>query len=83
MALTLDNTNDRALVLNISLSALVPIDLTTGNRTIVSDDNIVTGKALPFPVAIALDSTKKCALVVDNDLDALVAIDLDTGNRTR
>jgi hypothetical protein len=80
-AIALDVSNNRVLVLDITLDALVAIDLDSGNRTIISDDDTGTGTNLSNPAAIVLDSTNNRSLVLDNILDALVVIDLTTGER--
>ena len=63
------------------LDALVAIDLDSGARSVLSDDNTGTGPNLGTPRGIALDSTNNRALVVDSGLDALIVIELDSGER--
>jgi len=81
-SIVLDTANNRALLLDSGLDALVAIDLDSGDRSILSDDNTGAGTNLIIPVAIELDSANNRALVVDSSLDALIAIDLASGNRT-
>jgi Bacterial Ig domain/Cadherin domain/PQQ-like domain len=81
-SIVLDSANNRALLLDSGLDALVAIDLDSGDRSILSDDNTGAGTNLIIPVAIELDSANNRALVVDSSLDALIAIDLASGNRT-
>jgi Big-like domain-containing protein len=81
-SMVLDSANNRALVLDSGLDALVAIDLDSGDRSILSDDNTGAGTNLIAPVAIELDSANNRALVLDNNLDALIAIDLDSGDRS-
>jgi len=79
LGIALDSANNRALVVDRDLDALIAIDLDSGARTIVSDNN--TGPNLATPQAIALDSANNRALVVDSVLDALIVIELGSGER--
>lgn len=63
------------------LQAVVAVDLKTGNRSILSDDETGTGPNLYRPYGIVLDTDNHRALVADGVLYAVVAIDLKTGNR--
>lgn len=95
-SITLDNSNPaspRALIPDGDLNALVAVDLATGNRSIVSDDNdetngnvvVGTGPGISFPSSIAVDNTdanNPRALISDVNLNAIIAIDLTTGNRS-
>ena len=82
LGITLDVVNNRALITDNILQALVVIDLNTGNRTIISDANNGSGLDFSFPYGVTLDTLNKRALIIDNSLDALVAVDLATGDRT-
>jgi DNA-binding beta-propeller fold protein YncE len=79
--IALDRTNNRALVVDSELDALMSIDLTTGDRVILSDATIGSGTNLIYPRGVVLDSANNRALVIDSHLNALVAIDLATGER--
>lgn len=79
-AVAADPANGRALVLDTQLDALVAVNYTTGERTIVSDDTRGTGERLQDAVAIELDAANGRALVIDGA--TLIAIELATGNRT-
>ena len=83
-SIALDNTNNRALVTDIDLDAVVVIDLNTGSRTILSDATTPDGiNPLSSPRSIALDSANNRALVLEDlILDTVVAVDLVTGART-
>lgn len=81
-SVALDIDNDRALVLDDQLNALVSVDFNTGDRSIVSDATIGSGVAFSGPFSLALDSASSRALVADSDLDALLTVDLATGDRS-
>ena len=85
--------NPRALVADGGLLAIVAVDLTTGDRSIVSDDSdetngnaaVGTGPGFSSPISITIDNTdadNPRALIADEDLNAVIAIDLATGNRS-
>ncbi len=97
-AMTLDATNNRVLV-TASLSdieglavraiiadnALIAIDLTTGHRTIISDNDTPDGgEVLDAPVGVTLDSNNNRVLILEGGRTAygLVAVDLTTGIRS-
>ncbi|MBK6684419.1 MAG: hypothetical protein IPG45_08085 [Deltaproteobacteria bacterium] len=79
--LALDLAGNRALVIDRSSEVLFAVDLSSGDRTPISDETS-TGVALEDPVGVALDAGRNRALVVDAGLDAVVAIDLASGART-
>ncbi len=97
-AMTLDATNNRVLVTAslsdleeglvaravISDNALIGIDLTTGHRTIISDNNTPDGgEALVTPLGVTLDSNNNRVLILDGgSTNTLVAVDLTTGIRS-
>jgi len=78
--LVLDSSNNRLLVMDRALNALLAIDLTTGARTVISDsttpDNV---NALLASANLVLDSDNNRVLVVDSVLDAVFAVDLTPG----
>jgi hypothetical protein len=79
----LDSVNNRALVVDQTLKALVAVDLTTGARTMFSDSSFPDGdNAFGSPQGVVLDSANNRALVIDDTLKALMAVDLTTGART-
>jgi len=81
--LAMDSANNRVLVADAALNAVMAVDLTTGTRTIISD--LTTPDAenvLSRPKSLVLDSANNRALVLDWNLNALVAVDLVTGART-
>lgn len=81
--LVLDSANNRVLVLENSLAAVVAIDITSGVHTILSGKTIPNAdNPLSSPEGIVLDSTNNRALVVDNGVDGVIAVDLTSGVRT-
>lgn len=87
LSVTLDESNNRVLVadadnLRASLNRLIAIDLTSGNRTIVSDADTGGGPDFAFPGSITLDRENNRALVVDYETTALIGVDLTNGDRT-
>ncbi len=81
--ITLDSANNRALVTDSDLDAVIAVDLTTGARTLLSDNN-TPNSARPFswPRSILLDSANDRALVADEDVDQIIAVDLSSGARS-
>lgn len=85
VAMVLDRTNNRTLVLDRSLRALVAVDLTTGStlgdKSIVSS-GAVRGNGDPFvsPQGLDIDESTSHAYVVESA--AIIDVDLTTGNRT-
>jgi DNA-binding beta-propeller fold protein YncE len=83
--IALDSANNRALVVDSIpplLNAVVAVDFSTGERTILSDSVTGMGPNFLSPRGIALDSANNRALVVDSSLAAVVAVDFSTGDRT-
>ena len=70
---------DRVLVVDEVLDALLAVDLSNGNRTVISDSSTGTGANFGYLQSLTLDGS--LALVLDTDLDALLVIDLVTGDR--
>lgn len=62
-------------------TAVVAVDLSTGNRTIVSDPFTGYGNYFRSPKGIRYSSTLGYALVVDSSQDALFGLELTTGER--
>lgn len=81
-AVALDTTNNRALVVDSTIDALVAIDLDTGERTVISGAGIGSGTEFTLPKDIALDLDNNRVLLIDSGLDVLFSIDLDTGERS-
>jgi hypothetical protein len=77
-----DYANNRVLIADVGLAALLEISLETGNRAVIADLDIGIGPDFIEPIAVALDSANNRALVLDDGLLALLAVDLTTGNRS-
>jgi DNA-binding beta-propeller fold protein YncE len=89
MDLAIDLSSKRAYV--FGGTALLSVDLTSGDRTLISTDSKFatpegslrgTGPAISGTVAGALDLAHNRAYVGDADLDAVIAVDLATGDRS-
>ncbi len=94
ISIAVDSASSRALVVDTGLRAIVAVNLLSGARTIVSNDDTPTRPAPippattgvpvnPFssPSGIVLNGTGP-ALVTDPGLRAVLAVDLLTGART-
>jgi DNA-binding beta-propeller fold protein YncE len=82
-AVAFDALNNRVLVADSGLLALMSVDLATGNRTIVSSNETVgAGPPLVFPVGVALGANAGEAFVADRGMGAIVRVDLATGDRS-
>ena len=80
----IDSAKNHALVVDAIpplLAAVIEVDLSTGDRAILSDHATGAGPHLASPLGIALDSGNDRALVVDSSLAAVIAVDLSTGDR--
>ncbi|GAB4557148.1 MAG: hypothetical protein Tsb0020_01010 [Haliangiales bacterium] len=79
-----DSQNQRAFVIDDRLNGarLFVIDVSTGSRTVVSDDVTGSGPPLECPVGVVWEPDAGRALVTDWCLEALIAIDVSTGSRT-
>jgi DNA-binding beta-propeller fold protein YncE len=81
-AIAFDALNNRVLVADSGLAALVSVDLATGDRSILSSNETVgAGPPLSFPVGVALGANAGEAFVADRNLGAIVHVDLATGDR--
>jgi len=85
----LDLANGRALLTEHDSAAtteagdrLFSVDLTTGNRSVVSDATRGAGPAIGWLLNVALDAARGRALLVDYPHRTLLAVDLVTGDRT-
>jgi len=75
--LELDTTNNQLLVIDSFEDVLVRVDLSSGQRSLISG----TGTGYIAPTGLTVDAANNRALLVDAGLDALLAVDLATGNR--
>ncbi|MEE2730700.1 MAG: PQQ-binding-like beta-propeller repeat protein [Pseudomonadota bacterium] len=71
--------SNRVFVIDSEARALLVIDITTGNRSIISDDSN-SGPAFDFPLAFVINRSETTAFVGDEG--ALMAVNLATGDRT-
>ena len=88
----LDEANNRLIISDTYLSALIAVDLTNGNRSVVSgctandlcpaeERNIGDGTPMLHPQALSINSSATRIVVVDDQLDALLVVDPTTGDR--
>lgn len=82
-AFALDEARNRVLVADAGLRAVVAIDLTSGQRKILSDQSTYDSvKPLGTLTAIAVDEVNGRALIVDSGSNLLIAVDLLSGAHT-
>jgi len=74
-------TDGDFVVVDLGLEAVVHVDQTTGDRTILSDASTGSGPMFVTPRGIAV-ATDGDIVVVDSGLDAVVHVDQTTGDRT-
>ncbi len=82
--IAIDSDNNRALIIDNGRNAVVAMDLTTGARTIFSDNSTPDANN-PFSSVsqgIAIDNDNNRALVWDHGNQAVMEVDLTTGART-
>ncbi len=78
-----DVANGRLLVNDtfLATASLISVDLTNGNRAIVSDAMLGAGDSLRNPLALAVTPDGETAIVWDRGRNNLVAVDTGTGDR--
>jgi sugar lactone lactonase YvrE len=69
------------VVVDAGLGAVMRVNPSTGDRTLVSDASIGRGLPLFFPVAIAVEADESL-VVVDRKINAVVRVDPYIGERT-
>lgn len=79
-SMVLDTANNRLLVTDQLVHAVIAVDLTTGDRTEFSGANTGSGPALDQPSGIVL-VPNDIALIMDAGVDQLFALDMVTGAR--
>lgn len=79
--LVVDPAGTRVYV-NETAGAIVAIDSTSGDRSILSDDVTGSGPAFDTPDLLAIDADDNRLVIFDSGLSALLVVDLATGNRT-
>ena len=78
-----DPVTDVAYVADQGNEAVLVVDIRTGNRSVLTDQNGTgTGPIIETNHDIDLDRLGNRALVADDDGDAVFGVDLDTGART-
>ncbi|HED52356.1 MAG TPA: hypothetical protein ENI83_02250 [Gammaproteobacteria bacterium] len=83
VGLALDRRNNRLLLTDQGLDALLAVDMRSGSRTILSDGRLPdANNGLGSPNDVLIDRANRRLLVADSVLDAVVAVDLETGART-
>ncbi len=82
--IVVDQASNRALVVDGAYDALLSVDLTTGQREVISDVAVGAGESLFWPRKLHLHSSASKLLVADRwgAGGDLFEIDLATGNRT-
>ena len=79
-SISIDLVNNQLYILN--LNALIRVDLTTGDRTVVSNASIGSGTAFTKAPSLTIDLDSKIAWFVDYGINAVFQVDLITGDRT-
>lgn len=81
--LQLDVANNRALIINRGgvNRNLMAVDLASGDRTILSDNNIGSGVPLQSPYHIELDADNDRVFINDIAVTGVIVINLSTGER--
>ena len=77
----LDRSNDRLLVVDQDQDALLAIELGTGNRSVITNQES-EGPEIGFLTGVALSRDGQTAFLLDSGSSALFAVDLVTGTRT-
>ncbi|MBL4799561.1 MAG: cadherin domain-containing protein [Oleispira sp.] len=81
-AIVFDEEHNRILALDLSASALISIDVDSGNQTVVSSKDVGVGVNFVNPKGVDLDTINNRALVTNVNSSILISVDLTTGNRT-
>lgn len=84
--MVLDTSNDRIIVNDWGFgdsetARLVAVDLTTGDRTVLSNFENGNGPNLQLPFGIGFDEVNQRAWIADFNLNAIVTIDTSNGDR--
>src|SRR5690242_5490613 len=73
--MAMDEANDRLLLVDAAASALIAVDLGTGNRLVLSDAIAGSGPALDSPTGLTLDLPNDRVFVTDAGRNAVLSID--------
>lgn len=86
VSMVFDSGGGEVLLVELTLDAVIAVDIETAARRVVSGAGIGTGPTLGYPSGIALDTASARLLVADpgfgGGLSALVSVDLADGART-
>lgn len=83
--ITIDETNNRLLVIEPSLGQIITVDIANGERGSLLNNNVGEGRTFIYPRDMVVTSDKQTAYVTDkarNVPAAIFEIELETGNRT-
>jgi hypothetical protein len=81
-AFSLDVNQQAMYVIDCQLNTVFSVDLNTGDRTFISNNQDHSGPELHSPLSIVFESTQNRLIVGDSQLKALVAINIETGERS-
>ncbi|MGK0240058.1 MAG: hypothetical protein ACI92G_003542, partial [Candidatus Pelagisphaera sp.] len=76
----LDSGNNRIIGVDTTWASVIAIDITSGNRSVISNSDTGSGDLLVSPIKTALDTANGLAYVLDGT--SIIAVDLASGNRT-
>ena len=78
----IDTANNQALVADQLQMSVIAVDLGTGARTILTDNQTRVGSELLVPIDIDAGFAAGEVLVLDENVRALFSIPVDDGDRT-
>ncbi len=84
-SITIDETNNRLLVIEPYLGQIITVDIDSGERGSLLNNNVGEGHTFIYPKDMVVTSDKQTAYVTDqarNVPSAIFEIELETGNRT-
>ena len=79
----IDSANNRALVVDDNMDALIAVNLSNGVRTVISNVDFGSGPLFTSPSDMVLDSTNNRVLITDYQINGLFSVNLTTGDRAR
>ena len=80
--LAYDSVNNRLFSTNPFSRRVIEVDLSTGEQTTVSDDNLGEGVNFEYPLGITVNNSQQL-LLMDTKLDMILSVDSTNGNRNR
>lgn len=83
--IALNAAETKAYVINSSSAALIEIDLSTGNRSLISSSSLGSGTNFNVPASLVLNEAEGKAYVGNTGIayHGVIEVDLSTGNRTK